>query len=193
MFAGHKLRMQNLILSLTIGAIAFAAPLASSHADAVTIAAVNPGWNVIPAPTDGPAFPAASVATPDGYRLYVWSREDERGRQVFAELHPPAGTGFSGEMPRWRIDDADMVDTDEVRRDGEEQDMLWGFTGDAVSIWMIWLGDAVVPADDPAHRWLSGETLEISIELADGSDRTIVFPLAGAGMAIEAAGEIRAE
>lgn len=193
MFAGDNAPMQKLIVLLAIGAIAYAAPLASSPAAPSTLAAANPGWNVVPAPTDGPAFPAATAVTPDGYRLYVWSREDKRGRQVFAELHPPAGTGFSGDMPRWRIDNSETVDTDEIRRAGEERDMLWGFTGDTVSIWMLWLGDAVVPADDPAHRWLSGHLLEVSIELADGSDRTIVFPMAGAGMAIEAAGEIRAE
>jgi hypothetical protein len=149
------------------------------------------GWEIVPAPTDGPPFPAASVVSEDGYRLYLWSREDERGRQVFAELHAPDDARFIGRMPTWRIDEEPVVDADEIRAAGESMNMLWGFTGERVSVWMIWLGEGDVPADDPVHDWFSGETLAVTIRMANGEDRRIEFPLAGAGAAIEEAVEIR--
>lgn len=179
--------MQRFILAFAVVALAFGAPaLKTLKADDAMA-----GWEVVPAPTDGPPFPAASVVSEDGFRLYLWSRADERGRQVFAELHAPDDVRFIGRMPTSRIDNEPVVDTDEIREAGESMNMLWGFTGERVSVWMIWLGEGDIPADDPAHDWFSGETLEVTIRMANGDDRRIEFPLVGAGAAIEEAVEIR--
>jgi len=175
------------IVALVMGAVVIGIVAASP----VVADSASSTWTVVPAPTDGPPFPAASAVSDDGYRLYVWSREDERGHQVFAELHAADGARFIGRMPTWRVDAGPVVDTDEIRQAGEAQDMLWGFTADAVSIWMLWLGAPDVPADDPLHGWFEGETLVVSIRMANGEDRTILFALAGAAAAIEEAGEIR--
>lgn len=148
-------------------------------------------WEVVPAPTDGPPFPAASVANDDGYRLYLWSRSDERGRQVFAELHAPADVALAGTMPVWQIDDEPAMDSDEIRLAGESQGLLWGFATERVAIWMIWLGQGDVPESDPAHDWFHGETLSVTVELAAGEKRTVEFPVTGARTAIEEAVEIR--
>jgi hypothetical protein len=148
-------------------------------------------WEVVPAPTDGPPFPAASVANDDGYRLYLWSRSDERGRQVFAELHAPADVALAGTMPVWQIDDEPAMDSDEIRLAGESQGLLWGFATERVAIWMIWLGQGDVPESDPAHDWFHGETLSVTVELAAGEKRAVEFPLTGARAAIEEAVELR--
>lgn len=163
-------------------------------ADPQQIAQTEPGaWEVVPAPTDGPPFPAASVASDDGYRLYLWSRSDERGRQVFAELHAPADIALAGTMPVWQIDDEPAMDADEIRLAGESQGLLWGFATERVAIWMIWLGEGDIPESDPAHDWFHGETLAVTVELAAGDKHTVAFPLSGARAAIEEAVEIRPE
>ena len=148
-------------------------------------------WEVVPAPTDGPPFPAASVVSDDGYRLYLWSRSDERGRQVFAELHAPAEVTLAGTMPVWQIDDEPAIDSDDIRLAGESQGLLWGFATERVAIWMIWLGQGDVPESDPAHDWFDGEALSVTVELAAGEKRIVEFPLTGARAAIEEAVEIR--
>ncbi len=183
--------MQKIILvaaaaTLAIGAAAVAILRADGPAQPETGA-----WEVVPAPTDGPPFPAASVFNEDGYRLYLWSRSDERGRQVFAELHPPADVTFAGTMPVWRIDDEPMIDSDDIRLAGESQGLLWGFASERVAIWMIWLGEGDIPESDPAYDWFHGETIALTIILAGGEERTVAFPLTGARAAIEEAVEIR--
>jgi hypothetical protein len=179
----------------TIALAAVAVPMLRANdepAPSDQIARAAPSaWEVVPAPTDGPPFPAASVVSDDGYRLYLWSRTDERGRQVFAELHVPAGVTLAGTMPVWQIDDEPAMDADEIRLAGESQGLLWGFATERVAIWMIWLGQGDIPESDPAHDWFHGETLGVTIELAAGEKRTVEFPLAGARAAIEEAVEIR--
>ncbi len=183
--------MRKIILvaaAATVAIGAAAVPMLRADEPARTEASA---WQVVPAPTDGPPFPAASVVSADGYRLYLWSRSDERGRQVFAELHAPAGTNFAGRMPVWRIDHEPAIDSDEIRLAGEALGLLWGFSSERVAIWMIWLGKGDIPAADPAHDWFHGEMLAITIGLASGEERTIEFPLTGARDAIEEAVEIR--
>lgn len=187
----HNLPMRKIILvaaaaTFAVGAAAIPMLRADEPAQPETSA-----WEVVPAPTDGPPFPAASVVSADGYRLYLWSRSDERGRQVFAELHAIADTNFAGRMPVWRIDDEPAVDSDDIRLAGESQGLLWGFTSERVAIWMIWLGEGDIPESDPAHDWFSGEMLAVTIGLAGGEERIIEFPLTGARAAIEEAVEIR--
>jgi len=148
-------------------------------------------WEIVPAPTDGPPFPAASVVSDDGYRLYLWSRSDERGRQVFAELHAPADVSLAGTMPVWQIDDEPAMNSDEIRLAGESQGLLWGFATERVAIWMIWLGKGDIPESDPAHDWFRGETLAVTVDLAAGDKHIVEFPLTGARAAIEEAVEIR--
>jgi hypothetical protein len=179
----------------TIALAAVAIPMLQADdepAPSDQIAQAEPSaWEVVPAPTDGPPFPAASVLSDDGYRLYLWSRTDERGRQVFAELHAPADVTLAGTMPVWQIDDEPAMDADDIRLAGESQGLLWGFATDRVTIWMIWLGQGDIPESDPAHDWFHGEILEVTVELAAGEKHTVEFPLAGARAAIEEAVEIR--
>jgi hypothetical protein len=112
---------------------------------------------------------------------------------VFAEIHAPDDARFIGRMPVYRIDGEPPVDTDEIRAAGDEQGLLWGFTVDRVALWMLWLGDREVPANDPLHDWFDGERLDVSIRMANGVDRTVTFTLAGARGAIERASSVRPE
>lgn len=179
--------------TIVLGAVAIPMLRADdAPAQSDQIAQAGPSaWEVVPAPTDGPPFPAASVVSVDDYRLYLWSRSDERGRQVFAELHAPADVTLAGIMPVWQIDDQPAIDADEIRLAGESQGLLWGFATERVAIWMIWLGQGDIPESDPAHDWFHGETLDVTVELATGEKRIVEFPLTGARAAIEEAVEIR--
>ena len=198
--------MRGSTIALAAGALALCGALATLADDAtdgslVTVDTPSAGeavpasqpteWEIVPAPTDGTPFPSASVLSEDGFRLYLWSRSDERGRQVFAELHAAEDTRFIGRMPTYVIDDEPMVDTADVSEAGDALGLLWGFTADYVSIWMIWLGQGDIPASDPAFDWFDAETLDVTIRMANGEDRTIRFPMAGARSVIEEAVEIR--
>lgn len=168
----------------------FAALLLAALIALPGMAAAAGTWTVGPAPSDNPDLEAASVTNADGHTVYVWllTSDAARASQLFCELHLAEGTEFAGIMPIYRIDDAAVVDTAEIRAAGEAQDALWGHVGERVAFWLI----APVPSDVPAHQgalrsWLDGEALTVTFRTAGGIEQTTRFSLTGSRQAISGA------
>jgi hypothetical protein len=145
-------------------------------------------WTVGPAPSDDPTLTAAIAHNAEGQVLLLWGREDEHRYQVFAELHLRRGERFGDDMPRYRIDGGEVVETETVRQEGEELGALWGHVGRDVAFWMVWTSfqATILPSDDFAH-WFTGREIEIGYTASDGSDRVARFSLDGAAAAVHAA------
>jgi hypothetical protein len=145
-------------------------------------------WAVRPAPAEDGGLPAAAITNADGHTLYLWPRNGPNIYQIFAEIHLGGASGFADAMPRYRIDDGDVVDTDLVRQAGEKESALWGHVGDKVAFWRAWSSDeAVIRTTDPFHAWLTGKTLHVTYKAADGATNTTSFPLDGLNEAVAAA------
>lgn len=152
------------------------------------------GWSVVPAPSADQPFDAASITNTQGDNLIVWSRTADGLLQVFAELHPAEGIKLGRVMPVYKIDDGEIVDTDQIRAKGDLQNALWGLVNERASLWLLWTSDKpVVKRGEALHPWLSGRQLTVSIPVADGSVREMVFPLAGSSAAIRKATGITIE
>ncbi|MFZ5789084.1 MAG: hypothetical protein ACOY3L_00140 [Pseudomonadota bacterium] len=142
-------------------------------------------WSVVPAPSADEPFDAASITNTEGDNLIVWSRQADGRLQVFAELHPAEGVKLGRIMPVYKIDGGEAVDTDQIRAKGDLQNALWGLVNERASVWLLWTSDTpVVKRGEALHAWLSGRQLTVSIPVADGSTRQMVFPLAGSSAAI---------
>ena len=154
-------------------------------------AAAAPGeWIVGPAPADDPNMKAAIVTNDTGDTLYIWSRQDAERFQVFVELHPGAGHVFGTEMPRYRIDQGEEIDTEGIRQDGERLNALWGYVGPSATSWLVWtsIQDEVLPGDR-LYEWFTGHELVIAWRSTDGTIQEARFTLAGArGAILEATG-----
>ena len=145
-------------------------------------------WTVGPAPSDDPTMTAAIVRNNDGHVLFLWSREADGRYQVFAEMHLGRGETFGTAMPRYRINGGETVKTDTVRQQGEELGALWGNVGKDAAFWMVWTSiQRVILPSDTFAAWLTGKEIEITYTVADGTDKTTRFPLAGAADAVRAA------
>lgn len=151
-------------------------------------------WVVGPAPSDDPDMLAATVMNEDGDALFLWSRRADKRYQVFAELHLGRGMAFGEAMPVYRIDGAQAVDTDAVRREGDDVGALWGHVGGGTAFWLIWtsIQNVVLPSDG-LHRWFEGREIVIEYIAADGSAHAARFTLGGARPAILRATDLTAE
>ena len=150
-------------------------------------------WTVGPAPSDDPNMRAAMVTNDTGDTLYIWSRRADERFQIFAELHPGASHDFGREMPRYRIDDGDEIDTERIRQDGEDLNALWGYIGPTSAIWLIWtsIQDEVL-SGDRLHEWFGGSEIVIGWRTPAGDPQEARFTLIGAEAAIlEATGTKR--
>jgi len=144
-------------------------------------------WFVARAPSDTPDLLAASTVNADGHRLYVWPFQDRERRLVMIELHLADGLALAA-MPRYRIDDGAEVNTDIIRQEGERANAMWGNASGGVAFWKAWSGsEPLVPESHPFRQWYTGDNVAFTLPLADGSERTTVFPLTGAAAAILAA------
>jgi hypothetical protein len=160
---------------------------------AVSAAAQASEWTVGPAPSDYPDLEAAQVTNEDGDLLYVWAKHRDDLFQVFAEVHL-ARDVFSGAMPAYSIDGGTVIDTEEIRREGETRSALTGHTRENISIWLVWASpEDVIRKDQPLHEWLTGKELALKYESLDGDFATVRFPLNGAGAAIPDAADVTAE
>jgi hypothetical protein len=142
-------------------------------------------WTVGPAPSDDPGMLAATIDNDAGARLYVWSRRDAERFQVFIELHPGKEHMFGSEMPRYRIDNGEEIDTEQIRQDGERVNALWGYVAPTATSWLIWTSilDEVLPGDR-LYDWFTGSEVAISWRAPDGTSQETRFTLAGARAAI---------
>ncbi len=148
-------------------------------------------WSVLPAPSDFPELEAASIGNAEGDRLYLWPHHGAGIFIVVAELHL-ANAAFAA-MPRYRIDGADSVDTEQIRLAGERQSSLWGHSSGAAAFWRVWAShEPSVAADELFHRWFTGRVIEFEFAATDGTRRTASFSLGGAGAAILAATRVEA-
>jgi hypothetical protein len=142
-------------------------------------------WTVGPAPSDDPGMQAAMVTNDTGDTLYIWSRRADERFQIFAEVHPGAGHHFGTDMPRYRIDDGDEIDTERIRQDGEDLNALWGYIGPTSAIWLVWtsIQDEVL-SGDRLHEWFGGSELIITWRTPAGDPQEARFTLTGAEAAI---------
>ncbi|MGH6933768.1 MAG: hypothetical protein ACREEE_15200 [Dongiaceae bacterium] len=171
------------VLVIVLAAICFAASPAFAE-----------DWHVGAAPSDDPEMPAATISNEDGAVLYMWSRHVDNRFQVFAEFHLAEGQSFGDDMPLYWIDGSPPVDTDEIRREGDEAGTVWGHVGDTVALWLVWtsIQDKVLPSDR-LHDWFTGQELVISYKDAEGNAHTARFALAGSKPAILAATELKSQ
>ena len=147
------------------------------------------GWSVVRSPSG--SGQAASTISADGHRLYIWAKHLDDRSLVFAELHLENGDEFAGRMPIYRIDGGEPVDTERVRREGEKQGSLWGFVAGRACFWLIWASNhPVVDANDHLAQWMTGNTLAITYEAADGVEKNVDFDLDGARGAIQKAASV---
>ena len=151
-------------------------------------------WHVEPAPSDDPGMTAATVRNAEGAVLYLWSRHTAGRYQVFAEFHLAEGQAFGGKMPIYRIDSGKPIDTEMMRREGDDVGTVWGYVGDTAALWLVWtsIQDKVLPSDR-LHDWFTGGELIIYYIDSAGAERTARFALSGSEPAILAATDLRTE
>ena len=151
-------------------------------------------WIVGPAPSDDPSMMAAIATNDTGDTLYIWSRRDAERFQIFVELHPGAGHVFGTEMPRYRIDGGEEIDTERIRQDGEQLNALWGYVGPSATSWLVWtsIQDEVLPGDR-LYEWFTGRELTIAWRSTDGTIQDARFTLAGARDAILGATGVKSQ
>ncbi len=172
-----------LLLAPPAAAQSTVAPPASAPSTAVQ------GWSLVRSP--GGTGQAASTASAEGHRLYIWSKHLQDRSLIFAELHLENGEEFAGRMPVYSIDGGEAVDTELVRREGEKQGSLWGFVAGRACFWLIWSSnDQKVESGDHLAKWMTGRVLTIRYQAADGLQKEIAFGLGGDREPIEQAAAV---
>jgi hypothetical protein len=160
----------------------------------IALPALAEDWHVGPAPSDDPEMTAATIRNEEGAVLYLWSLHSSKLYQVFAEFHLPPGQSFGTEMPVYSIDGGAAIDTEAIRREGDDVGTVWGYLGDTATLWLVWtsIQDTVLPSDR-LHDWFTGRELTIDYVDSAGARRSARFDLAGSQPAILAATDLKSE